>query len=125
MGGRAPALPPPRNGSRSDVTLAIEVEGSSANVRHVERGLDLRAVLVVSEGDGEGERLLGSLSQLVTAVGEEEARPRARDRPWTKGCSSPAAWWMVVVVPAGLESAQAVVEGEPSTTWTARHRPGR
>lgn len=108
---------PARNGSRSDVTLAIEVEGSSANVRHVERGLDLRAVLVVSEGDGEDERLLGSLSQLVTAVGEEEPRP-AREIALDQGVLITGRLVDGDGQARGLESAQAVVEGEPSTTWT-------
>lgn len=116
---------PARKGSRSDATLAEPVVGSVAEVGHVERGLDLRAVVVVGEREGDRERLIGSLDRRlegldaagadgVTPQGNAAERALALDRGLlvegrlVDGAGAPR----VGVV------AQAMVEGEPSTTWS-------
>ncbi len=108
---------PARNGSRSDVTLATEVLDSVVTLRHVERELDLRAVLVVGEGDSGNERLLGSLGQLIPAIGAEEPRP-AREVALDRGVLITGRLVDGEGRARALEATQAMVEGEPSTTWT-------
>ncbi len=114
---------PARDGSRSDVTLANEVVDSVVTLRYVERELDLRAVLVVGEGEGDDQRLLGSLGQLLPAIGAEEPRP-ARELALDRGVLITGRLVDGDGRARGLEARQAMVEGEPSTTWTLVTAPG-
>lgn len=114
---------PARNGSRSDVTLASELVGSEVVLRHVERDLDLRAVLVVSEMGASRGQLLGSFSQLVEAVGRDEVRP-AREIALDGGVLLTGRLVDKDGRARGGASAQAMVEGEPSTTWSLATGPG-
>lgn len=108
---------PARNGSRSDATLAMRVQGSEATLRHVELGLDLRAVVVVGEASGGHERLLGSFSQLMPALGQEEARA-VREIPLDGGVLVEGRLFDGAGRARAGVSVQAMVEGEPSTTWS-------
>lgn len=107
---------PARNGSRSDVTLATELIGSEAVLRFVERDLDLRAVLVVSEVGAPEGQLLGSFTQPVEAIGGDELRP-ARQIALDGGVLLTGRLVDGKGQARGGAAAQAVVEGEPSTTW--------
>jgi len=109
---------PARNGSRSDVTLAVPVVGSEATLRYVERGVDLRAVVVV----GEDERLLGSFAQLMDGVGAEETSP-AREVSLDRGVFIEGRLVDGEGKPRAGASVQAMVEGEPSTTWSLATGP--
>ena len=107
---------PARNGSRSDATLAVPVAGSEALVRHVERGVDLRSVVVVAESGGAGARLLGSFSRPLEALADEgsvERTLRLDGGVLVEGRMVDGEGR-----PRGGAAYSAMVADEPSTTWS-------
>ncbi|MEM6671773.1 MAG: hypothetical protein AAF726_02955 [Planctomycetota bacterium] len=106
------------DGSRSEVTLASEIIGGRALVQHVEIGVDLRVVAVLSEaGDGDARRFVGTHTQKLEPV---ETPGELVDRVLELGGGAFFAGRIVDASgePLAGQPVDVRIARRPSTSWT-------
>lgn len=104
------------DGSRSTATLAHRVGPEGGLIGRVERGIDLRAVALLSRGDGADQLLLGRFEWTIKAreVGQPIHMPLETDAVLVEGRVTDAAGAAL-----GGVAVQIDLPGRPRTEWSS------